>query len=281
MHRAVRGSSVLFRRVLLLRPNPFTNFTQRITVNKSMCVRLFSDDSRHRPNPGGPLKNREFQTKEKEKVKALREKMETAQMESANAQTSRHDASPDRPLYFTGTLGKYTHSLFDSAVKANLAERVDTELQNLLKTFNSNADLHSQLLSPIIRKDQKSQIAQRWASGSSEFVIRSIERMVNEDQIRDFPTIVSNYSRLLAEKLGHINAVVCSAQPLTPKQLQKIEKNMSQLLKPGQKFVLSTQLMPKLLGGLKIRIGDRELDLSVSSKIMQFEQVFRAALGQR
>jgi len=54
---------------------------------------------------------------------------------------------------------------------------------------------------------------------------------------------------------------------------------MSTLLPPGKTLVLSSQLNPKLLGGIKVRIGDRELDLSVSSKIKQFEQIFRTAMN--
>jgi len=280
MQRALIGRSVAFRRMLISPPFSFTNIT-RMGVNKYVSVRLFSDDSRHRAS-GEPKRNLEAERKVKEKERILYQKMKSQSEKSAAAQSSnRMESSPERPLYFTGSIGKYTHSLFDSAVKSNSAEKIESELIKLIESYNTDKKLQFQLTSPIARKEEKLKLAHQWSTGTSETLIKLIERMVNEDRIRDFPSIAQNYSRLLAEKLGHIHAVIYSAQSLTPKQLQRIEQNLQKVLKPGQKFVFTTQLMPKLLGGLKIRMGDRELDLSVSSKIMQFEQVFRSALGMR
>jgi len=102
--------------------------------------------------------------------------------------------------------------------------------------------------------------------------------MVVENRIRDLKILVDYFSRLVAEKLGHVSATVFSVDPLTKSQLNRIEQKLSAILPAGQTLILTSKINPKLLGGLKIRLGDRELDLSLASKITQFEQVFRAAM---
>jgi F-type H+-transporting ATPase subunit delta len=241
-----------------------------------MSVRLFSDSRHKRPDGLPPVKKPQHQEVKKEKM--VKKGMTIPAATTTSPSSNRPPAPPPRPLYFSGTIGKMSHQIFDAAVSANELERVNGDLSKLLDNLNKDTQVQSQLASPIIRKDDKVQIAQRFASGSSELVIKLLERMVNENRFRDFKTVVSNYSRLMAEKLGHVTACVYSVEPLTNEQLQKIEEKMTPFLEKGQKLVLTTQLSPKLLGGLKIRIGDRELDLSVLSKIKQFEQVFKTSL---
>jgi len=186
-----------------------------------------------------------------------------------------------REIYFSGTLGKYTHALFNAASKTNELEKVEKDLMALVAGFKNDSKLQSQLTSPIVSKPQKQQLISSVCQrlGTSTLVSQLAQRLVEENRIKELPTLASNFSSLLADKRGHVAAVVYSAAPLTTEQIQRIEGKISKLLEPGQKLVLTTQLNPKLLGGLKVRLGDKELDLSVASKIKSFERVFRASLA--
>jgi ATP synthase F1 delta subunit len=187
---------------------------------------------------------------------------------------------PKRPLAFTGTIGKYTHALFSDASKTGQLEVVERELKRLVAEFESSNKLRDAILSPIASKDSKLVSGRELArkAKSSELVYNLFERLVTENRVRDLKTLASNFSRLLAESKGQVPAIVYSAETLSTEQIQRIEGKIGKLLEPGQKLVLSAQVNPKLLGGLKIRLGDRELDLSVASKIQSFNTALRTSL---
>jgi len=240
-----------------------------------MGIRFMSDHSRHQsPNSDAAI----IGVSQYQKI--LKEKMK-ASPNTKSKTTADHTRAPPPPraLYFSGTLGKYSHELFNLTVKTNDFQKANKQLNDLLKNFNTDLKLQNSLTSPIIRKDDKLKVVKSFLSNTMPSVAKLVERLVVENRIRDFKIFVDYFDRLVLEKLGHISATVFSVEPLTASQLQRIESRMAAILEPGKKLVLSAQLNPKLLGGIKIRVGDRELDLSVSSKIQQFEQVFRSAMN--
>jgi len=237
-----------------------------------MGVRFMSDQSRHQSPKadGGSVDMAQYK-------KSLYEKIKSSSKPRTNTDY-RKAPPPPRALYFSGTLGKYSHELFNATVKTNDFQTVNKQLISLLDTFTKDIKLQNSLISPIVRKDDKVKFARAFVGDASAPLAAFVERLVVENRIRDFKIVVDYFSRLTAEKLGQVAATVISVEPLTKSQLQRIESRMANILEPGKTLVLSTQLNPKLLGGIKIRIGDRELDLSISSKIKQFEQVFQSAI---
>jgi len=259
-----------FRRIPLKKS---FSLSHRVNVTPFMGVRFMSDQSRHQSpkGDGGGVGTAQYK-------KLLQDKIKSSAKPKTNTDY-RKAPPPPRALYFSGTLGKYSHELFNTAVKTNDFQKFSTQLNDLLNTFNSDTKLQTSLISPIVRKDEKVKIVKNFVGSVSAPVAALVERLVLENRIRDFKILVDYFSRLVAEKLGQVSATVFSVEPLTQSQLQRIENRMVNVLEPGKTLVLSTQLNPKLLGGIKIRIGDRELDLSVSSKLKQFEQVFRSAMN--
>jgi len=236
-----------------------------------MGVRFMSDQSRH-PSPKADGGSGAAQYK-----KLLQDKIKSSNKPRTDTDY-RKAPPPPRALYFSGTLGKYSHELFNASVKTNDFETVHKQLSSLYDTFHKDLKLQDSLISPVVRKDEKVKTVRSFVANVSPPLAALIERLVVENRIRDFKLVVDYFSRLVDEKLGHVAATVFSVEPLTQSQLQRIESRMAKLLEPGKTLVLSTQLNPKILGGIKIRIGDRELDLSVSSKLKHFEQVFQSAM---
>jgi len=239
-----------------------------------MGVRFMSSDRSRHQSPkanGGGVRTSEYK-------KLLQAKIKASNKPRTNTDY-RKPPPPPRALYFSGTLGKYSHELFNAAVKSNDFKNVEKQLTNLLNNFTADPKLQNSLISPIIRREAKLKTVTSFVSGTSAPVAAVIERLVMENRIRDLKIFVDYFTRLVAEKLGQVTATVFSVEPLTSSQLERIQNRMANIVEPGKTLVLATQLNPKLLGGIKIRIGDRELDLSVSSKIKQFEQVFRSAMN--
>ena len=65
----------------------------------------------------------------------------------------------------------------------------------------------------------------------------------------------------------HVVAVVTSADKLSKKDEDAVRKALTARLEKGQNLVMSTQVDPKIIGGLVVEFGDELADLSVSSTL--------------
>jgi len=262
-------------RKIPLNKGPITSFLWRVNSNRSLGLRWMSS-SRHK-NPFADKENTgsEYREHLKTTLSSVKVKHDA---QTTSGPREKPAPPPPRPLFFSGTIGKYSHELFDTASKANNLDTVQHDLNNFFAKFNQDQKIQTALTSPIISKSDKITILKDAAGDMSPSLFSVLERMVVENRIRDLKILVDYFSRLVAEKLGHVSATVFSVDPLTKSQIKRIEQKLSSILPQGKTLVLDSKLNPKLIGGLKIRLGDRELDLSVASKIKQFEQIFRAAM---
>jgi len=161
-----------------------------------MGVRFMSDHGRHKNSEGDMDTGGVHQYR-----KLLQEKIKSVPSKKTSADYSR-TPPPPRALFFSGTLGKYSHELFNSSVKSNDFENVKNQLEKLLTTFNADQKLQNALYSPIIRKDEKIKASHSFTANSSEAVVKMIERLVSENKIRDLKVLVDYFNQLVAEKLG-------------------------------------------------------------------------------
>lgn len=71
-----------------------------------------------------------------------------------------------------------------------------------------------------------------------------------------------------------------TAQPLDNKTLSRLEAavNKSDLVSQGQKLKVVPKVNPEIRGGLIVEVGDRTIDLSVSSKMAKMNKLLRDTL---
>ena len=77
---------------------------------------------------------------------------------------------------------------------------------------------------------------------------------------------------------GEVAAKVISAESLSAAQVKTLAASMQGYVESGQKLIISQEVDESILGGVKIQIGDRFLDLSVSTKINQINKALSVAV---
>jgi F-type H+-transporting ATPase subunit O len=78
---------------------------------------------------------------------------------------------------------------------------------------------------------------------------------------------------------GEIELNITSAQELDKKTISRLEKAVAQSeYSQGKKLKVVTKVDPELVGGLVVEIGDRTIDLSVSSKVAKLNKALTDAL---
>ncbi|MGZ6273279.1 MAG: ATP synthase F1 subunit delta [Candidatus Limnocylindrales bacterium] len=79
------------------------------------------------------------------------------------------------------------------------------------------------------------------------------------------PQISAEFDELVRRSRGIVAATVTTAAPLSAKELAAVQARVEQLA--GAKAEVSTAIDPALIGGLCIKIGDWQIDASVSTRM--------------
>lgn len=79
---------------------------------------------------------------------------------------------------------------------------------------------------------------------------------------------------------GEVEMTVTSAQPLDNRTLSRLETAVakSSYVGAGKKLKVTNQVNPDIVGGLVVEVGDRTIDLSVSSKLAKMNKLLTDAL---
>lgn len=94
---------------------------------------------------------------------------------------------------------------------------------------------------------------------------RSVVSLVIERKPRGYIGILENFARLLRGEAERQNAVVESATPLGDDMRQQLKSGLAR--KYGRELALDYQVVPELLGGIRVKVGSDVWDGSVKARL--------------
>lgn len=72
---------------------------------------------------------------------------------------------------------------------------------------------------------------------------------------------------------GYVEAIAVSARPLGAKTTAEITAKLRKLYPHAKRVVITEQLDPTVVGGVRIELANQQLDLSVRAKLNTFKQL--------
>lgn len=84
------------------------------------------------------------------------------------------------------------------------------------------------------------------------------------------PQVSAEFDELVRKSRGIVAATVTSPEPLPAEELAAVKARVEQLA--GAKVELSTATDPSLIGGLRVKIGDWQIDASVSTRLSRLRK---------
>lgn len=107
-------------------------------------------------------------------------------------------------------------------------------------------------------------------SGFDETVKNFLKLLVHKGRINLIAVVASEYVKLAHAAQGRLVMTVVSAQGLTDTLYQNIQELFAK--KFQKTMVLQKQILPEVLGGVRVHIGDRVYDSTVSHQIDKVKQ---------
>jgi len=166
---------------------------------------------------------------------------------------------------------RYGQALLDLASKDNILDQLEKELAYVLDVIEENQDLQRvlehQLISPEIKQEIFREIYSKTISPiAMNFLLLILQKrrgMVLKQIIRQFFDMAN-------EVRGIVKAKVVSAVQLSAQQLEELRESLEKTT--GKKILLELTIDKKLIGGLVVKIGDKIIDGSTSTKLKMLEK---------
>ena len=168
---------------------------------------------------------------------------------------------------------RYAKSLLSIAINEKALDEVYSDMQLINKVCNNNHDLELLLKSPIVKPDKKgailTEIFENQVSKISNSFIAIILTKKREGLL---PDIANAFVDAYKAHQNITTASVTSALPLTADQKTKVT---DLLLGQGRENVELKEIVnPDIIGGLIVRIGDKQVDESIKRKLSNLEMEF-------
>jgi len=200
----------------------------------------------------------------------------------AYAQASEPDTKP--PVAVFGLDGTYASALYTAAAKTSSLDSVSKALAALGEVFKKDSKLPVILTAPTLSAGDKNQIIQELQKHTggvdkADTVKNFLQTLADNNRLGILEGVCDKFAVLMGAARGEVDLTVTSASKLDTKTLQRLETAVSKSeYSQGKKLKVVQKVNPDILGGLIVEIGDRTIDLSVSSKISKMNKLLTDTL---
>ena len=172
---------------------------------------------------------------------------------------------------------RYAKALLQLAIEQNILEQSYADMVLLDSVFKQNKDLSLLLKSPIVKTDQKLSIFKLiFDEKIGEVSMAFINIITTKKRESLLALIASSFISLYKEHNKIETASVITATPLD--EILRTEV-INYIKKHGNDNVeLTEKVDENIIGGAIIRMGDKQLDASVSKAISELRQSFNSNL---
>ena len=165
----------------------------------------------------------------------------------------------------------YAESLFRLASAEEMADRVEEELHELERLYQSNPEMKEFITNPRVKAEgKKDALVELLGDKLSRITLNHMHLLIDQERGRMLPKVAEEYYRLASEARAKVSAEVITAIPLSDGTRERLGETLRNVTKKD--VYLRTRVDESILGGAVVRVGDKVLDGSVRSKLNQLKK---------
>lgn len=168
---------------------------------------------------------------------------------------------------------RYAKSLLDLALDTGKLEQVYKDMQLIKSVSVSNDDFVNMLENPIIKTDKKQTILKKIFDGVIDELTMKFMMLMAEKRREGLLDDISKAFVEQYKKYKNITtAVVVSASGLDPQAREQLLAKIREAA-PGE-VDLHEHVDKSLIGGFKVKVGDRQIDATILRKLNDLRKSF-------
>ncbi|MDR1617153.1 MAG: F0F1 ATP synthase subunit delta [Syntrophomonadaceae bacterium] len=161
---------------------------------------------------------------------------------------------------------RYAEAFFKIAQETGQIDKLQQELENVVATINGIDELKTYLNHLLVPVKQKKEIIDKiFSEQLSAVTVKFLKLVVDKRREGYLDAIVGEYCDMADESRNIIKAYLFSAQEVPEDEVKVLQEKLS--ASTGKTVELKQTVDESLIGGIKIRVGDRIIDASVTKKL--------------
>ena len=170
----------------------------------------------------------------------------------------------------TKSAGRYAKALLELALDQQKIEVIENNMQQIISVANEAHDFQVFLNSPLIKVDKKIEVINSIFGNFDALSISFLELVANNGRESYITEIAHSFLNQLKEHRGIVPVTIISAQKLDAKTKEQITSKISASIQGT--LEITENVDESLIGGFIVRMGDHQIDASVSNQLNRLKQ---------
>ncbi len=164
----------------------------------------------------------------------------------------------------------YARSLLGLATERGESDTIDSEFAEFAGHLKADPDFKAFVTARVIDADQRRKSLDVMFQGRmSELLLNTLHILNNKDRLEIVGEVQRLYHELTLEQQAIVEVHVSVAEPLSDVMRTRLQQLMES--RTGRTVRLAEHVEPALLGGLIVRVGDEQIDMSVARQLRRFQ----------
>jgi F-type H+-transporting ATPase subunit delta len=174
-----------------------------------------------------------------------------------------------------GAIARVYADAFLNALPAGEVDDALEEFRSFVEdVLDKQPEFKRLIQSDTVSREHKLELINRVVAGrASELFTNFLRVLARHDRLNLLPLILAQAAIEHEKRSGKKRVQVISAQPLSEATIEKIRERLASVL--AAQPVVESAVDPKLLGGLRIRVGDTVYDGSLRARLKQLRNRVR------
>ncbi|MBW1293941.1 ATP synthase F1 subunit delta [Aquimarina litoralis] len=160
---------------------------------------------------------------------------------------------------------RYAKAVLSLAQDKKATDDVQKDMQTIIDTVDTNADLNMLLNSPLIKSEIKLASLREVFKSTGDLTNKLFETLVTNKRIDLLVEVAKQYIVLLDRHNNTQVAKVTTAVPLDKAMSNKILAKVKELT--GNEATLENEIDESIIGGFILRVGDMQYNASIAHKL--------------
>ena len=166
---------------------------------------------------------------------------------------------------------RYAKAFFATAKEKSLLDLLKADIELVFSVCTESTDFILLLESPIVKTSKKAQLIISIFKGKvNELTLSFLMLIIENKREIHIPGICRNFLGLVRKDQNIKSALLTTASEIDSKSIKKIEQLLGKEL--NATIELSTNIKPEIVGGLVLRLDDKQYDASVATQLKKIKQ---------